>query len=481
MKKASFYQTANILTGYSIFIFFLAIFATHQINFKHETFFITTALLIYTVYTFLYHFSHNLSVKKVLPCFFSTIISVFMIFYIINTGAEIHEDTSSYTLFQPMRYVIYPIFLFFFRHIVVSDILMLVTNASLGIISAYLLSNFILKKSFPDNFHLPVIFLILLMPYLRIFPPAYSLANVLIAESIAYALFLLFIYALCKLIDHDFRAKNILFFNMTILLILLTRGQFTYSLYLVIFILVIFLFIKKHPNKFKFLYIFLISAIVLNFIQITYSYLTIGVLKTSAVGGVQLTGRAFFVSKQRDTALFTGNEKRIYKEISDSLDAKKLRYNPIAFDKYPYDYFKTYEQIIWDVGFSILKKHQKVYDWHEIDRSSKFFAFKIIRSNSADYIKTALTDLKTTSWGIINFLDYLILDFFLIVLFGVFYFIKKDSSYLIITLVLIMQASQIILVTLTVSPGYRFVFYYDFVFLIIVILFANYLLKKHLS
>ena len=487
--KIPLYHLALIVLGFTIIIIDLSYYFSNyepsiQYNIDSNWVFILL-IILYVIYSYIYtiliiHKKYYL--QKFLSHIFMLVISSYLIIHILNIGVQTYGDTPTYTQFLPMRPPIYPLYLYFFQHIIVSNFIMLVTNGFLGIISAYLLSSFIIQKSFQNKFLLPVIFLIFLLPYFRFLSPETSLANVLIAESITYPLFLIVIYTLCKLIYSNFSLKHIIFLNISILLLLLTRGHFTCPIYIIIIILILILFIKKHHNKFKFIYIFLTTIFLLNIIQITYFHKLFGVSKTSALNStqyIQIAGRPFYISKQSDSALFIGENKKIFKEISDSLDVYNLRFNENTDIKNCCPtYMQKYEAILWKVSFPIFKKHQKIYDWFEIDKTARQFSLKIIQNHFSDYIKTTYIHLKTVWWTKINYLEYFIISIFLVVFFGYFYIRNNHPLNLLIVLVLIMQSSKIALVALTAFLAYRYLFYFDFVFLIIAILCVNYMLKK---
>ncbi len=279
------------------------------------------------------------------------IVFLCVLIQVLRTGGLVHADTGSYELTYSHRPVLYPMYLFLMTHFWNSKIPLVILNALFGFIAARLLS-----KKFCNTFHFGgsaefIGFAILLIPYVN---KEYLVANYMIAESLSYPLFLLFFYKILNVINTDFLKKSINGLMIVTILLVLSRGQFLF-VYGIIFLMLLWLFITSHKNKFVFFLAILFSIGGYNLVDATYHYAVHGKFHTTAFGGYLLAVNAFYNSTPADSSLFKGEEKQMFKKISASIESNRLRKNFCdnmdETGKF-INFLYSFDEILWRKGFT---------------------------------------------------------------------------------------------------------------------------------
>ncbi len=287
--------------------------------------------------------------KKININFLKFIISFFLLLLIIVNGGIIHPDTKSYLDFAMQRPLIYPIFLYLFDTIWSTHIILILTCGLIGLVSAHLLSKKINSIFFTSNLIEVFYFLILLLPYII---NEYLVANYLLAESISYPLFMLFLYYSISVLESNYQKHNIIKLLIISSLLILTRGQFV-IIYPAIVILGIYSLIIQKKKKFLFIILSILAFFITNIVDSSYHLIKHGKFEKTNFGGYMLSGNALYSSLPSDSTLFENSDRELFKNISENIEKNKLRYTFVINEtdqNRKIHYFESFDNIIWREG-----------------------------------------------------------------------------------------------------------------------------------
>lgn len=307
-----------------------------------QTYFLYIILFLVLFFTIFVRKKPNIILLKVL-------ISLIVLSFILIKGGLIHTDTKSYLEFGMQRPLIYPIFLYFFDTIWSSHLPIIMACGLFGLISAHLLSKKINSVFLTPKLAEVVFFLILLLPYVF---NEYLVANFLIAESISYPLFLMFVYYLIRVLESNYQKSTIIKLFIFSNLLILTRGQFV-IIYPALIILGIYPLIFKTKTKFFFIISIVITFLLSNTIDSTYHLAIHGKFEKTNFGGFMLSGNALYSSLPSDSSLFENAEKEIFINISKNIDENKLRHTFVSQESDLFrffHFFESFDDIIWRKG-----------------------------------------------------------------------------------------------------------------------------------
>jgi len=274
------------------------------------------------------------------------IISFFVVFVVFNNNLLIHNDSASYLGFGFQRPPLYCLYVNFFKSVLSLDWLMLGINIFSGIFIA-----FILVKQISDFFNLNIIykfimFCILMYPYVSTF---LFVANYMIAESIAYPLFLLFLFYIIRTIESDFKKSEFINTLIVFVLLILTRGQFV-IIYPSVLFLSLYPFIKKYNKRWFYIMFFIFAIFFIKVIDSTYHYFAHDNFCSTHFGGYVLSVNAFYSSTPEDSLLFEGESQKTFINVSSRLEKHRLRYSfvkNLEAEEIHNHFFESYDDIMW--------------------------------------------------------------------------------------------------------------------------------------
>lgn len=269
-----------------------------------QTYFLYIILFLVLFFTIFVRKKPNIILLKVL-------ISLILLSFILIKGGLIHPDTKSYLEFEMQRPLIYPIFLYFFDTIWSNHIIIIFAIGLFGLISAHLLSKKINSVFLTSKLYEVVFFITLLLPYVF---NEYLVANYLLAESISYPFFIMFVYYTIRVFESNYQKPAIVKLLILSSLLVLTRGQFV-IIYPALIILAMYPLIFKSKTKFFFAIAVVLSFIFTNIIDSTYHLIVHGKFEKTNFGGYMLSGNALYSSIPSDSVLFDDAKKEIFKSI----------------------------------------------------------------------------------------------------------------------------------------------------------------------
>lgn len=309
--------------------------------------------------------------------------------------------------------------------------------------------------------------------YLAIF--SYKVINLILSESIAYAILLIIISLSIKYYKTP-KTKHIALLLVFSLLLLLTRIQF-----IVVVPFICFALLFRYKNILKsYLNIFLVAGILISPILsklIEKLYYT-SVLRENieySMKYVHLISAPFYVSDKSDAELFENHEDRAYFERTKQwLDNKNLNLDYGSnntydeFDYYQENFTKICNATIHEanmdyyegLGFSFFEQHRKV------SQITKNIFYPLLKKNFNNWLKLVLKGFKK---GLHGSQGLLLLG---MVLFGcsILFFNQKKELALLIFGLISLKLMLHFLIAISVHSIHRYLFYFDWVIPLFLIL-----------
>lgn len=405
-------------------------------------------------------------------------------FYFIFQEAIFSPDSYSYLDAMPQRNPGYVVFSKFFEFIFPQNYATVIVGVQLlfGLVAVHV---FLKKMSELLNLHFilkGVTLVLLLFPF---FPPL-LVANNICSEGLTYPLYLLFIA-----MSFDFIYKNkkstLLLVVMLYVILVVTRGQFIVTS--VIFAFVYFFKYRSNILKksylFKFLLILFVPLLTV-FADKTYHQLKDGLFISTPYSFVNMSGAAFYVSKESDVEFIENPEyKTIFEACFPQLSEKKLLMSSQkrdGFDAYYKHYHNHVPQIcnqtIHDIsrGFyynQFMETHTdekaaSVYSMWQSDLACKSLFFTLVKHNFKDWVLLYYSNL------VHGFKSVVLLIFVVFVfLFSTYKVIfRRHQYYDILFICSALTLSNAMIVSLASHSIMRYLFYnYILLFIMILILF----------
>ena len=266
--------------------------------------------------------------KKSLVLWQLIVIALLVFVPLISKPPEIWEDTAGYLSFASYRPPLYPFFLWLFHEFGTYQLIAVKwAQAIINFIVLLYAGNWMCKR-----LELPrtLVFLTLLLTVIFFFLHIQVSILGIISEAIAFPLFILtFIFFIESFIKPNI--KNIILLVITCNLLILPRDQF-YYMYLVLFALIFWSFLKKLPlKKCAVITLIIFSSIFINTLIVgVYHYAINGHFGESSAVGEVLLPPALYLATKDDAQYFTNPlEKEIFLKIENNLTKQQLNYTHV--------------------------------------------------------------------------------------------------------------------------------------------------------
>ena len=324
------------------------------------------------------------------------------------------------------------------------------------------------KKTFSLNYLVAFCFAsVFFLPYQI---TSIFIGNFLLSESFAYPLFLLTFMFLCEgIIDKNEKKVIIaLVFNF---FLVLTRGQFQF-MYLVILLALIYLkfFTEMNVKKVKWLsiiyFVFIFTSIIS---EMTYHYISNGVLTKTPSSGITISTNCFYVSQASDSILFNDDlEKSVFVDIIRKAERQELSLSSSGISK---DISNTvYNKLLWSTIVPSMRNKLTWQTESELYKKMDMFCLsissKLFSKNWKSYLSLFYYEFVYVGIGG-KILSYIYLISFLTL---ILMFIKgnRNKNLLILILLFIIHFLNLLVIGFTVYFEERLAFYTQPLFSVIV-------------
>ncbi|MFC2127253.1 hypothetical protein ACFLRU_02620 [Bacteroidota bacterium] len=300
-------------------------------------------------------------------------------------------------------------------------------------------------------------------------------SRAVLSESIAYP-FLLIIISFSLKAFYYINLRPLFYAVPFLSLLLLTRGQFLILLPLFFFLTVYISFKNKKIKKGLGLLGILILIPVFNgIIEKSYNKLAHGRYINNAMSYVHLITASFYVSEDSDVVFFKDNDEIAYFNIiSNSLIKNNLTYlkaieNGIdPSEHYKHNFSKICNARIHELGLAYFaNKGLSYFDQNiALNKLCKKMVFPLLKNNFKRWCLLSLKNFKNT-FGVSKLLLLNLLLFSI----AFIQFLKKENAFnkFVVLSMLFMFANNLF-ISLTVHHEKRYLFYYDWLILTIIVL-----------
>jgi len=403
-------------------------------------------------------------------------------------------DTFSYLRAMPERHPGYVVFLKFFSAITPNkwffDNGIKLIQVLFGSISIFYFYKKITTIFTLSRLESTLLVLVLIFPFL----PPIQIANNICPEGISYPLYLLFLGLAMEIIVNN-NAKKLHYFLTIYIILALTRGQFIIATLVLLIPLLPFLKSSKVTrSKLKQIAVFLMAPAIVMLLDMSYHKVKDGHFKTTPYGFVNVSGLAFYVSKEENgKALETNEEKTLFSICQQELYRKHLLVSQLTTESYKekYMFFHNHvpqicNQTIFKSTLEYLTEKQTGNDKKAIDAKAHFEAESLLKKISLSLIIQNFRQWITLYFeNIIHGFKSIILLLFMTALFIyslVSVLFKRNKLNLLLFILLSLTLSNAMLVAFASHSIMRYLFYnYVSMFLIFVLLineFKTYV-RKH--
>ena len=424
----------------------------------------------------------TLDFNKILYIFIYMCVGVLVLF----RGAIYYPDSYAFLEMEFNRSPVYNIFLKIFTSVFYDNFEypLIITQYSFAVVAInYFLRT--LKESFIISFYwLIVIQIVMLAPYIYF----HYVANNILSEAISYPIFLL-LFSLNLKTFIEVKLKYIYSISIVLFFLIFTRSQFM-ALYPVVIAVVLYVgYINKSifPN-WHLITLLLLIPILTIFSEKTYNKVTYGYFVNSTLGNVVAISSPFYIANEGDQiVLNTAKEKAYFKIVYESLKEAKLTRADAVFseDNYQDDYMyyhKNFVHIcnvrIHELGLRFFKNEGLNYYEQNIalNKLCSKMIIPLIKRNFKIWTKLFIKNLNH-AFG--SFRQLFL--FFILLVYSLFSFKKTNNNiYKLIVLSIMFMFANNAFIALVIHSIERYVFYFDWVIFVIVILLLNEILKpKH--
>lgn len=321
---------------------------------------------------------------------FWTLTLLFIYFY--QKGFILSSDSQSYINKELIRSPLYPLLIQSLSFFNSSYNLLVIFQLAFGFFSCFSMVK-TLQKYFSFG---GATFLFLLLIHLS--PYFFYYGNHVLSEGLAYPLFLWSALFLIKSL-YTRQAKYVLFFIVSLTLLVLTRKQYVF-LYVVGFVVITYFLWQKLINYKKMLILITVlgfSFLSTNLLEKMYhkhyndKFITVPFL------GIQLVVMPMYLSSKEDVALFTDPiEANIFRDAIEMVDKEKYGasslWKPEEHPEY-HHYYMNYNNVCWKAISSSLAKNCKPFDWVSIDVTLTKMSFILIKQHWKRYVSLYLRSI----------------------------------------------------------------------------------------
>ncbi|RMA56740.1 hypothetical protein [Ulvibacter antarcticus] len=405
------------------------------------------------------------------------------IVYVLSGGLQIHNDSDGYIDMSIIRLPVYSLLVQLLYSESFGIPLLLVQIGSICT-SVYLLVNTLKQQLQLKPFWYILLTFVLLAPSIT----GDHIANNVLSEAIAYALYLLAVNFTCLAFFKEDR-KYIIWLLPVIFLLLLTRGQFIFVV-AVAFLLLAWISYQQKTFKKNALLFLLILALptIVSLSDKTYHKVVNGHFVKTPWTGVHLLTPAIYLANASDSDIYTeASEKEFFKAVFAKLEERELNlHSSKAAQLDPVGFYRDKYTRITNWTLYYFGKEQL---GQSLSEDEKFI--KLEQMTSA--ITPSLVIKNFKAWANLNIRNFIsgfgniaiAIFFFIVLAFGLFH-LRKNSSNIIKILILgaILTISNMAIIAIGIHTIKRFTFYNDWVFYLILFVLLNSLasgLKERVS
>ncbi|MDO5970925.1 hypothetical protein Q4Q35_14025 [Flavivirga aquimarina] len=268
-------------------------------------------------------------------------------------------------------------------------------------------------------------------------------------------------------------------------LLILTRGQFTAIIPVLILTVAYLIFKNKTIAKnYKFLIILIALPFITSLTEKVYNKVVFGYYVNNAMNYVHLISSPFYIANEDDINLFDEeDEKTYFKLIYDSLyEAELTRDQNLSFETDDYQFYqqnftKICNKRIYKLGLEFFElKELNYYEQNiSLNKLCSKMVFPLIKQNFKIWSILVFKNLKNSFSSFKQLLMFLMLFAY-----GLFYLRKRNNNtYKFIVLAILFMLANNMLIALVVHSIKRYIFYFDWVIFAVIILLFNEVLKKN--
>lgn len=277
----------------------------------------------------------------------SVTVSLFYILY--SRGFVLKDDSYGYINNSVYRTPLYPIFIDVIEKLTGASYLknVCIAQMAFGFFAALVLCHTLIKIFGFSNWAFHAVYVAALLPFFA----SGGIANIIMSECLAYALFLLAASYLIKSV-YDPGAVNFLLLCVFSALAALTRPQFIFMYALILFFVALFMVTARDARKTAvFAFILVLTVAGANFFQRTYNYRLHGIFAGVPFTGIQIATPAVYLTDSSEISLFSDSkEVEFLAAVYQKTDRDKLsiKYSiPVNFIEYSTHYMACYNDIAW--------------------------------------------------------------------------------------------------------------------------------------
>ncbi len=391
--------------------------------------------------------------------------------FVARTNTITHPDSLGYINADLIRSFGYPMFLAIHKIIFGSQYLAVVSFSQclFILISAYIFTKTIEKHLIYNKLYVFLLFVILLVP---IFFET-KVANSILSEGISYSLYLLFLSCFFEIVFTP--NPKVKYFVISVLLVFLlinTRGQFLFLIPFLILILALKHYHKKIDTK-KF-YLLFVLIIVIPIISIltdkTYHKIKHNHFVSTPWTGIQLAALPFFLSQEEDATLFKNDtEKKYFLFVYKKIKKQKLLLSQLNPDEYDYDFYaKNYTTIcnttLSEYGELFFKNDNALVRTVKNDKITIKIALILLKQHPIKWGTFVVKNLYNGFYSI----SYFVTLIFLLFISFAYYLKTKAKLFFVVAFLSLLVFLNLVLIALVEPIIARYIFYNNWVFLVII-------------
>lgn len=310
----------------------------------------------------------------------------------------------------------------------------------------------------------------------------HDLGSAILTEALTYPMVLItFSLTLKTLVEENFKYL----FRLSILLfvLILTRGQFLAFLPVLILIVAYIIYRNKSIKKhYYFLVLLCVIPILTSFSERVYNKIVFGHFVNNSMNYVHLAASPFYIAQEEDVNLFSDKDERAYFNIVyNSLKVAKLTRNQNLdlkigdYKFYEHNFPKICNRRVYDLGLNYFESDNLNFVERNIalNKMCSNMVIPLVKQNFKVWLYLFVKNL-INSFGS----SKQILFFFVLLCYGITNLIKSNGNiYKFIVVAVLFMFANNTLIALVVHSINRYVFYFDWVIFVTLIILFNEIFK----